>query len=297
MIQQHRFLSMGTMITVTICAGAWTRRRRIADALAQVQQRMDTFGRDFWGFGDGRLAQINRELANGREPPIPDDMRALFERAFSIRDATGGLFDPRIGELVRLWGFDDPARRRASPPADVEVRAAMASPRWDFGAIGKGFIVDECLDLLATRGFSHACIDAGGNVAVRGMRAGRPWRIGIRDPRGEGTESLVARLDARDESVITHADDQRFFEHDGLRYSHILDPRTGRPARGLRSITVVHRDGTLADAGGAALFVAGRDWQRLAARMKLDQVMAITEEGEIEMTPALARRLVVLTAR
>ncbi|HZP11446.1 MAG TPA: FAD:protein FMN transferase [Nevskiaceae bacterium] len=295
MIHQHRFLSMGTMITVTVSAGAWTRRRRIADALAAVQERMDAFGHDFWGFGDGRLAQMNRELAAGRVSAIPDDMRPLFERALSLRDATSGLFDPRIGALVRAWGFDDPARQRSAPPGAAEVRVALASPAWDFGAIGKGFIVDECLDLLAARGFAHACIDAGGNVAVRGLRAGRPWRVGIRDPRD--ADALVARLDARDESVITHADDQRFFEHDGVRYSHILDPRTGRPARGLRSVTVVHRDGTLADAGGAALFVAGRDWQRLAARLQLDQVMAIDDDGEIELTPALARRLVVLTER
>jgi len=297
MIHQHRFLSMGTMITLTVCAGAWTRRRRVADAMAAVQARMDAFGRDFWGFGDGRLAQMNRELAAGRHSAIPDDMRALFDRASSIRDASGGLFDPRIGALVRAWGFDDPARQRSAPPTASEVRAALAAPAWDFGAIGKGYIVDECLELLAARGFSHASIDAGGNVAVRGQRAGRPWRIGIRDPRGAASDTLIARLDARDESVITHADDQRFFEHDGVRYSHILDPRTGRPARGLRSVTVVHGDGTLADAGGAALFVAGRQWRALAARLELDQVMAITDDGEIELTPALARRIVILTAR
>ncbi len=290
---------MGTPVTITLCSPRRVRNRAIEDVLASVQARMDAFGRDFWAWGDGRLGEINRALSQGASPEIPADMRPLFERAQVIRAATAGLFEPRIGQLVRLWGFDDPIHLRDAPPAAAEIELRVRNldrGLWDFGAIGKGLIVDECLDLLAARGFAQAAIDAGGNVAVRGCRGIRPWRIGIRDPRADRSDVTIAQLDAADEAVITHGDDQRFFDYEGVRYSHILDPRSGWPARGLRSVTVVHRDATLADAAGAALFVAGREWRSLAEKLELHEVMAITAEGEIEITLALARRLATAPA-
>ncbi|HET8882726.1 MAG TPA: FAD:protein FMN transferase, partial [Solimonas sp.] len=103
---------------------------------------------------------------------------------------------------------------------------------------------------------------------------------------------LLATLDASDEAVITHGDDQRYFEFDRRRYSHLLDPRSGWPAQGLRSLTVVHRDASIADAAGGALFVAGAaGWRRLAARMKIDQVLVLTDRDELLATEALAARL------
>jgi len=134
---------------------------------------------------------------------------------------------------------------------------------------------------------------SGGNVAVRGVRGDRPWRIGIRNPRvTEDSPLLLAALDTHDESVNTHGDDQRFFDYEGRRYSHILDPLTGAPAQGLRSLTVVHKDGTLAEAGGAALFVAGEQgWPALARQLGITQVMVVTDDGRVLATPSLAARL------
>jgi thiamine biosynthesis lipoprotein len=128
---------------------------------------------------------------------------------------------------------------------------------------------------------------------VRGSRGDRPWRIGIRHPRGGNSGiSMLASMIARDEAVNTHADDQRSFDHDGVRYGHILDPLLGRPARDLCSVTVVHPDGTLAEAGGAALYVAGRNgWRRLAHKLGLQQVMVVTADGEVQATGALAARI------
>jgi len=229
------------------------------------------------------------------------------------------LFDPRVASLVKLWGFHDMAALRDEPPPAAQVETALRAMRnaptydgggvygpapgvgWDFGGIGKGWIVDICLERLRELGFPDAIVDAGGNLAVRGARGDRPWRIGIRNPRGavdgpaatdELPTSLLATMVARDEAVNTHGDDQRFFEHRGQRYSHILDPAIGWPAQGLRSITVVHQDGTLAEAGGAALYVAGRDgWRRLSRKLGLNQVMVVTAEGEVQATAALAARI------
>ncbi|MGQ0697851.1 MAG: FAD:protein FMN transferase [Panacagrimonas sp.] len=306
------FFAMGTDVSITVAAaGHRNRRGDAAEAIAEVERAMQEFGKHWWAWGAGALARINADLAAGGAAEIPVWMRPLFARAWAMRQATGGLFEPRIASLVRLWGFHDMAGLRDMPPEGAQIDAALKAIRgapaydggasygpapqvgWDFGGIGKGWIVDLALDLLRERGFADAIVDAGGNLAVRGGRAERPWRIGIRDPRSTAEQaSVIATLAARDEAVNTHGDDQRFFEFNGVRYAHLLDPTTGWPARGLCSLTVVHRDGTLAEAGGAALFVAGvHGWPRLARKLGLHQVLAVTDEGEVQVTAALAARI------
>lgn len=309
------FFAMGTQVSVTLAVpGTRARREDAIAAIADIERRIQDFGRHGWAWGDGALAAINARLAEGGVADIPPWMRGLFARAWAVRQATGGLFDPRVATLVRLWGFHDMAAMRDTPPDDADIESALRALRrapgydggatygpapgvgWDFGGIGKGWIVDLALDRLRELGFPDAIVDAGGNLAVRGARGDRPWRIGIRNPRGTSDDSqgpvLLASIVARDEAVNTHADDQRGFEHGGVRYGHILDPMRGRPARELCSVTVVHPDGTLAEAGGAALYVAGRSgWRRLARKLGLQQVMVVTADGEVQVTGALAVRI------
>ncbi|NKF23438.1 FAD:protein FMN transferase [Solimonas marina] len=306
---QRRFMAMGTFVTATVIVEP--RGRVAADsALAVVESELLSFGHDAWAWGAGSLATFNRRLAAGQRAEIPKHLKPLFDRAWNIHRLSGGRFEPRIASLVRLWGFDDMTRLRDEPPPQIEIDALFASLRiapdydgsdhygparnvgWDFGGIGKGYIVDRALTSLKRMGYENASIDAGGNLAVRGVRNERPWRVGIRDPRESAIPRLLATLDATDEAVITHGDDQRYFEYGGKRYSHLLDPRTGWPVQGLRSLTVVHPDAAIADAAGGALFVAGpQAWRELAARMKIDQVLVLTEHDELIATPALAARL------
>ncbi len=312
---EHYFLAMGTAILVTVDAGEESRRAAVAQAIAEVQKLLYEFGLDGWAWGSGALARFNRDLADGAAPRVPSLLKPLFARAWDICQASGGLFEPRIGALVRLWGFDDPDRLRSAPPQRAEIDASLAAVRaapsyegadsygpapgvaWDLGGIGKGYIVDIALEWLRRRGFANAIINAGGNVAVRGSRGDRPWRIGIRDPRtAADLPQLLASLDACDESVVTHGDDQRYFEHQGRRYAHILHPHSGKPVQGLRSLTVVHGDGTLADGGGAALFVAGLGgWPQLARQLGIQQVLAVADDGTVWVSEPLAARMQAAT--
>lgn len=308
-------MAMGTLVTVTVVFDRG-RRAQAEAAIGNVERMLLNFGRDGWAWGSGALARLNQSLAAGLRGEVPSSLRPLLQRACEIRVASGGLYDARIGALVRLWGFDEASRVVSAPPADDEIAALLTALReapaydggrhygpapgvvWDLGGIGKGYIVDAALERLAILGFADASVDAGGNLAVRGTRGDRAWRVGIRDVRADGDGedagegSVLGSFDACDESVITHGTDQRYFMHGGYRYSHLLDPRSGRPAQGLRALTVVHRDATLADAAGAALFVAGRaHWPALAQRFGIEQVLSIDDQGHVAATPALARRL------
>lgn len=304
-LHRRRFMAMGTSITITLNV----RQYGAADAaISEVQLQLVLFGRDAWAWGPGALADFNRRLGAGERACIPASLLPLFRKAWSIHQATQGRFEPRVAALVRLWGFDDAARTRTTPPDADEITRLLAAMHrappydggghygpapdvaWDLGALGKGYIVDLVLDHLVQRGFSQASVDAGGHVGVRGLNGDRPWRIGIRDPRAADDEvPPLVSLDACDEAVVTHADDQRYFEHGGRRYAHLLDARTGWPVCGLQSLTVVHRDGGLADAGGAALFVAGpAGWQALAQKLGISRVLAVLADGRVQVTQELA---------
>jgi len=307
---RQRFLAMGTEVLVTVAADRRS-KAGVERALDEVRHLLIDFGRDAWAWGEGALAQLNRRQVDGHPVAIPKALHGLFVKAWAIHRSSHGLFEPRLAALVRLWGFDDPARLRSEPPAAAEIaalRAALAAAPdydgslrygpaahtgWDFGALGKGYIVDRALEGLRKAGYGDATIDAGGHVATRGKRDNRPWRTGIRDPFEQAEQAYVlASIQPGEGSVVTHGVDQRGFEHEGLRYSHLLDPATGWPAQGLQALTVVDADGALADAAGAALFVAGpARWPALAQQLGLRRVLALNADGTATVTRTLAREL------
>ena len=136
----------------------------------------------------------------------------------------------------------------------------------------------------------NAIINTGGDLSVSGTHGNRPWRIGIRHPR---KEAAIAWLEASDnESVFTSGDYERYYMHKGKRYHHILDPRTGYPAQGSSSVTVIHDNAAEADAAATALFVAGPQyWHSIALSMGIRYVMLIDTEGTIHMNPAMVERI------
>ncbi|TJY61999.1 FAD:protein FMN transferase [Sinimarinibacterium sp. CAU 1509] len=258
------------------------------------------------------LRQINKVLAAGGVASVPEPMRPLFERAAQLSRLSDGRFDVRIGALVKLWGFDDETHFRSTPPSDEAIHAqlqiqagAPALPtagvaygpapgiQLDFGAIAKGDATDLAIRQLRESGYPNAIVNAGGNLHAAGRRGERAWRIGVRHPRPDAQHRLLATLDIEgDEAVITSGDYERYFEFQGQRYHHILDPHTGTPARGLSSVTVVADSGAAADAASTALFVAGPGgWQQQAYALALDKVLVVDTDGQVMATPRLAQRL------
>lgn len=149
--------------------------------------------------------------------------------------------------------------------------------------------MDNAIAILQQQGIQHAVVNIGGDLRAIGTHGERPWIIGIRHPRHDRVLASVAVSD--DESVFSSGDYERFFTYEGKRYPHILDPRTGYPADQAMSSTVIHDNASMADAAATAIFVAGSDWPTVAAAMGIDMVMLVTEDGEVEMSPAMQKRV------
>lgn len=201
---------------------------------------------------DSLLSRLNR----GEAPALSEEDAALLERIEALSKRTGGAFDPKLHALSEVWSFYNDTHRVPSPG---EIAAAMEESQWDLGAALKGFAGQECTRLLAQLNIDRAMLVLGGNVQTYGDKPdGAPWQIGIQDPDGSGNLGILSVTGTM--SVVTSGDYQRYFEIDGVKYHHILDSETGYPAdSGLRSVTILCRDGLTADCLSTALFVMGLD--------------------------------------
>jgi len=253
------------------------------------------------------LTAVNR--AAGAAPvEVPDDLYELLERSVELGRTTDGAFDVTWAALWGTWDFRAPVPRLPDPAeiaarvARVDYRRLVLDPaaRTAFlpeagmvaglGAIGKGYALDRVAQELARRGFGDFLLVGGGQVLARGRHGDRPWRVGLRDPRG-GPEELFARLELGDGSLSTSADNESYFELDGVRYHHVLDPRTGWPARGLRSATVLHPEGTVADALSTAVLVLGAERGLEVARRLGAEAVLVDERGAVVATAGVEARL------
>ena len=305
-VQEQQFIAFGTLISVTLYG--------VDDPLAQrafreLEQGFHQMHRDWHAWEPGPLVELNRALATTGEAAVPETVLPLLVPAQQLSRASGGLFNPSMGGLFAVWGFhsDDPPQRPPSAAAIQEqlklkpsmadlqldgtrLRTANRSVQLDFGAFAKGYAAQRGGELLRSRGIDSAIIAVAGDIRAIGTRGERPWRIGVRHPRAPG---VIASTDLGDgESISTSGDYERYFDADGERYHHILDPRSGYPAAGVASVTVIARDGGRADASASALFVAGpRDWPRVARAMGVDEVMLVDTEGKVQLSRAMAERL------
>ncbi|MCU0941778.1 MAG: FAD:protein FMN transferase [Hydrogenophaga sp.] len=282
-----------------------------ADPMRRVVKELERLNRDWNAWKPGVLVELNQALLQGRSGAVAPDLLALIRLARTLEARSGGLFNAGIGGLVSAWGFHAdvlrpdaglvpgepvPWRGRAPSLSRLRVEAggrlSSTDPRvqLDLGAIAKGWAIDRALDELARQGQPHAVVNLGGNLAVQGDAGGRPWQIGVRDPLGGG---VVATVSTRSrEAVVTSGSYERYRQIAGRRVSHIVDPRSGCPAEGLASVTVLHPSAAVADAAATALMVAGpRQWPFVAARMGVRQVLALHADGRGTMTSAMASRL------
>ncbi len=220
------------------------------------------------------VSKINA-AAGGAAVTVSDDLLEVLKASKMIHTESKGVFDITFYALKGLWRFDqdlvaelpsDDAIKARLPLVDASkleldpksktARLPTKGMAINLGGIAKGYAVDRAASVLAKHGFTDVVVQAGGDLLVRGRKGQDPWRVGIRDPRGpEGDYFALAPI--TDAAFSTAGDYERFFVKDGVRYHHILDPRTGRPATACRSVTVFAPDALTADQLDDAIFILG----------------------------------------
>ncbi len=307
LLHKSQLLAMGTLVDISI----WTKDDGLAQrAISAVSQQLDDATRRWHAWRPSTVTELNGKIAAG-EPDTVDALTLdLIVRSQALAKASGNLFNPAIGKLIEVWGFHTDDRPDIPPPgqdqidtllsyaptmADLHIdgdriTSANRHVQLDFGGVAKGYAVDLAVNRIRKLGVRNAIVDAGGDLRAIGSHGDRPWRIGIRNPRGPG---VIASLESRgDESIFTSGDYERYFMYKGKRYHHIIDPRTGYPSTGATSATVIHTDAATADAAATALIVAGpRKWRAVAKSMGLQYVMLVDSKGTVYMTPAMAKRI------
>ena len=280
----------------------------ILDELEAVDASMSTY-RD-----DSELSTFNRSPVGEWQPLSPELMQVL-EISRRVSQASDGAFDITVGGLVNLWSFGPEARPEKVPPEDqLQERLAQIGPDKveldidagrarrlsdvyvDLSAVAKGFGVDQVGDYLEEQGIENFLVDIGGELVLRGHRDddGDPWRVGVEVP-DEHRQVAQYVLALTDMSVATSGDYRNYFEEDGKRYSHTIDPRTGRPVEhALASVTVLGETTAYADAWATALSVLGPRASLETARREGLAVLTLEREGEgwiSRASPAFAERV------
>ena len=258
------------------------------------------------------LYALNTSNGETVEYGADDILPALIETALTISDATDGAFDPTLAPVLDAWGFTKDERRvpfadelkellshtgcgkvALEKTADGWTVTLLDGAQLDLGGIAKGYAADLLRAQLEKEGVTSATLDLGGDVFVMGRKTdGSDWRIAVKDP--ADTESYLGVVSAADKFIVTSGVYERYFEENGVRYHHILDPKTGCPAEsGLVSVTVLCENGAWADALSTACFVLGPDGA-LALRDDLaDQgtnfeLILATDDGRVLYTDGLA---------
>lgn len=306
-VESRQLVALGTMVTL----GYYGVGAAEADAATrELEALYRARGRDWYPWADGELRRINAALAAGQPVAVRRPLRELLQRAARIEAASGGLFNPTLGALTELWGFHEPLAGDWQPPPPEAVRQLLAAApgsaqlSWqgdvlasrstavqlDPGGIAKGALLEESAAILGAAGIDNAIIDLGGDLKVLGRAGRRAARIGIRDPAGDRPLGWLEA--APGEAVMTSGNYERWFEHDGHRYHHVLDPRSGYPAAHSASVTVVHRDAVLADAAATALLVAGPEgFEKTAAALGIELALLVTTGGDLRLTSAMRSRV------
>jgi len=255
---------MGTRVSINVWIGqggaALEASEAITDAITEIA-RIESIASEWQATSD--LTRLNQ--SNGEPVAIPPELVEILTRARVISADSEGLFDVSFYAVGQLWSFE-PGARPPSPEAiaeqlprvdwraiEVDAEAGTATltkpgMKIGLGAIAKGYAVDRAAALLHARGFANHIVEAGGDTQVSGQKGDKPWRVGVQDP--GATVGRIGYITARDEAVVTSGNYARFFEWQGVRYTHILDPRTGWPIpadKTPKSVTLVANNATDAD--------------------------------------------------
>ncbi len=304
------FLAFGTIIDVTLYD---VDEQTAQQAFRYIRDDLEVMHRIWHVWQPGSLYRMNQLLEYTGEFSAAPSVLEVVVVAKQLARQSKQLFNPAIGKLIALWGFHAD-QQPDTPPDDaaiqqllqqnptledvtikgVRMRNTNPAVKIDLGGIAKGYAIDRLLAYLKQQGINNAIINTGGDLKVIGKHGDRPWKVAIRDPRKK--DGIVATLELADnEAVFTSGDYERYFSNKNnadQHFHHIIDPRTGYPAKGTQSVTVVHDNAATADAAATALFVAGpKQWEEIARSMHIQEVLLIDDKGKIHISSAMQKRI------
>jgi FAD:protein FMN transferase len=310
---REELLVFGTRATIEIRG---TPKANATGATAEIAEIFARYHADWHAWQPSALTRLNAAFAAGEVADAPASIRRSIARAKDLTSRSEGLVDPGVGGLVALWGFHTSDYPITSPaPSDVQIdawRAAAPSVNdlhidggrvWsdnsavqlDLGAIAEGLAAEVALARLRAHGVDQALLNLGGDVVAIGSAGDRPWRVGVRDPFGDALGSI----ELHDGEALFASGSYHKFRLDavGRRWPHILDPRTGRPARGIATAVVLHSDPVLADAAATALFIGGfARFPELLDSLGIHCALLLSEDDEVWQTDAMQARLTFVRA-
>ncbi len=284
---------MGTPIHVELWSEQQSQACSLIDDVMAEMRRIDALMSPY--IETSMLSRLNL-LGSTEQVEVGEELYNLIDKSIAFSRLSGGAFDVTYASAGRFYDF-----RNGQRPSDDKLREAIAAINYryllmnerrhsiafghegvyvDLGGIAKGYAVDHGIRILRQHGVDDAMVSAGGDSRIIGDRKGQPWVVGIRHPRA--ADANVAVLPLMDVSVSTSGDYERYFEQDGVRYHHIIDPVTGDSARELVSVTILGADATTTDALSTSVFVLGRA-AGLALIDRLEGIDAILVDGAGEM--------------
>ncbi|MCD4702372.1 MAG: FAD:protein FMN transferase, partial [Candidatus Aegiribacteria sp.] len=246
-------------------------------------------------FGNGELSDLNMR-GYALIPELSPDLLNLLEKSLFISSITDSLFDPAMGVLVNTWGF--PHAPHLPDSADIDSALALSGlsnlrisgdtlllcngTLLDFGAIAKGYTADRIYTLAREMGAGAALVEIGGEIRCGGdPETGRLWKLAVRNPRGE---NIMEMIEIENGAVATSGDYESYFYENGIRFCHILDPRTGYPESGVASVTVVCENAAFSDALATAVSVGGTETAENIPDSLFSLIIVVMEDENGEVT-------------
>jgi len=312
-LYQEQGYVFGTLVEVSVYGEDEVKAKQAVAAVMQEFQRLHQL---LHAWKPSALSELNAAFAQGKAATVTPELHTMLLDAMQLSAQSGGLFNPAIGGLVKLWGFHADEYKPALPDAKQLAALVSAQPQMhdisfisnktsttarsrnralqlDLGGYAKGYALDRAALLLKQQGIHNALINIGGNVLALGTHGSRSWRVGIQHPRKPGPLATLALHDG--EAIGTSGDYQRYFELGGKRYCHLIDPRNGQPAQGVQAVTVLTRGaraGVLSDAASKPLLIAGAGaWLAAVQQMQLNEALLIDAAGTVHLTAAMQKRL------
>lgn len=306
----------GTLVDISIYGEPEPRASKLANHVLQdfqsLHQRLHAW-KNIRPNQPSELGALNAAFARGETSPISGELAAMLQNAYHLSAQSQALFNPAIGQLIELWGFQ---RDELSPVAidDKKIRALLqANPsmadialtqntaysrnpsvKLDLGGYAKGYALDKAAAYLRQQGVKNALVNIGGNIMALGQHGRKPWRVGIQHPRQPGA---IAALDLPDGWAIgTSGDYQRYFLQNGSRYCHIIDPRNGYPVQHTQAVTVLippaPNAGVLSDVASKPIFIADAATKaQAAARLGITHFMIVDAQSKIYLTQKMAHKI------